>query len=393
MSTSGVNSMRQLTHHHLLRGRLILIAVLLLVLSIAFIVVTQRVAADDGQQPGQGKRLLTIHDRGKELGFITDATSIKSALESAKITLGENDLVEPALDEELVAESYHINIYRARPVVIIDGAVSQRVLTPYQTSRQIVEDAGMTLQKEDTTQVEPVIDTTAHGAGLQVTITRATPFTLVLYGKQTQAYSRATSVNEMLKEKDITIGDQDTLSVSRDAPLQSGMIIELWRNGKQTITEDQAIDFPVEQVQDTDRDAGYKQVQTAGEKGSKTVTYEVVMKNGQEESRREIQTVVTKEPKKQIEVVGAKPSFSGDFAAALAKLRQCEAGGNYANKRNPSYRGAYQFGYTTWGNYGGYYDPADAPPAVQDEAARKLYERRGWQPWPHCGSTLPDTFR
>ena len=117
------------------------------------------------------------------------------------------------------------------------------------------------------------------------------------------------------------------------------------------------------------------------------------MRNGQEVDRKEIQSVEIEKPSEQVEIVGAKPNFNGDFAAALAKLRACEAGGDYANKRNPSYRGAYQFGYTTWGYYGGYYDPADAPPEVQDQAARDLYVRRGWQPWPHCGSGLPDTFR
>jgi len=103
--------------------------------------------------------------------------------------------------------------------------------------------------------------------------------------------------------------------------------------------------------------------------------------------------VVTEQPSKQVETVGSKPSFSGDFAAALAKLRACESGGNYANKNNASYRGAYQYSYSTWANKYGIYDPADASPAQQDQAARETYVRRGWQPWPHCGANLPDTYR
>lgn len=70
------------------------------------------------------------------------------------------------------------------------------------------------------------------------------------------------------------------------------------------------------------------------------------------------------------------------------RLRLCESGNNYANKRNATYRGAYQFSYSTWNNFGGYYDPADAPPGVQDEAAKLLQARRGWSPWPACARKL-----
>lgn len=71
------------------------------------------------------------------------------------------------------------------------------------------------------------------------------------------------------------------------------------------------------------------------------------------------------------------------------RLRQCESGGNYQSKSNPLYRGAYQFGWSTWESVGGTGDPADAPPAEQDARAYALYLLRGWSPWPVCGAGLP----
>jgi hypothetical protein len=171
------------------------------------------------------------------------------------------------------------------------------------------------------------------------------------------------------------------------------MVVTLVRNGTQTVTLEEEVAFTTKTIQDADQPVGYKKVTEEGQKGVRVVTYEVQVENGQEVARKEINSVTKTEPKQQVEVVGVKPNFSGDISAALAKLRACESGGNYANKKNPSYRGAYQFGYSTWGNFGGYYDPADAPPAVQDEAAYNLYKRRGWQPWPVCGAGLPDTYR
>lgn len=69
-------------------------------------------------------------------------------------------------------------------------------------------------------------------------------------------------------------------------------------------------------------------------------------------------------------------------------LRACESGGDYANKNNPTYRGAYQFSYSTWASVGGEGDPADAPPDEQDMRARMLYERSGAGQWPVCGRYL-----
>lgn len=63
------------------------------------------------------------------------------------------------------------------------------------------------------------------------------------------------------------------------------MSIRVWREGKQTITADEDVDFKVQQIQDADQPVGYKQVQTPGVKGKRTVTYEIEVQNGQEVSK------------------------------------------------------------------------------------------------------------
>ncbi|HET8884669.1 MAG TPA: ubiquitin-like domain-containing protein [Candidatus Saccharimonadales bacterium] len=370
----------------------VIAAVSLIVLIFGVVMVT-RVHAASGESVASGDHLITIHDNGQDRGILTSATTLRAAFKEAGIPISTHDMVEPSLDETLVASHYDVNVYRARPVTVVDGNLRTKIMSPYQTPEQIAEHANIELQDEDITDISMNTDIVRQGAGLELTITRATPFTFVMYGKKIDAYTQADTVGDMLAAKDITLGEKDELSVAADTPITAGMTVKLWRNGKQTITVDEKIPFEVEQIQDVDREVGYKDIKTPGVAGKRTVSYEVVMQNGEEISRKEIRSVTIKQPTKQVEVVGAKPSFSGDFGAALAKLRACESGGNYANKNNPLYRGAYQFGYGTWGNKYGIYDPADASPAQQDQAARELYERRGWQPWPHCGANLPDTYR
>ena len=69
-------------------------------------------------------------------------------------------------------------------------------------------------------------------------------------------------------------------------------------------------------------------------------------------------------------------------------LRTCESGGNYRANTGNGYFGAYQFLPTTWWSLGYHGLPSEAPVRVQDQAARLLEARAGWQPWPQCAATL-----
>lgn len=95
----------------------------------------------------------------------------------------------------------------------------------------------------------------------------------------------------------------------------------------------------------------------------------------------------------QVQAQAQKPAevavSSSGLPPGTEQLKMCESGNNYANKNNPKYRGAYQYDISTWGGFGGFTDPADAPPSVQDAKFLETYNRRGKSPWPSCGRFLP----
>jgi septal ring factor EnvC (AmiA/AmiB activator) len=80
----------------------------------------------------------------------------------------------------------------------------------------------------------------------------------------------------------------------------------------------------------------------------------------------------------------AGPESASSIDATFACIRQLESGNNYKSPGG----GAYQFQDATWHSLGYTGSAQDHPPAVQDEAARKLQARDGWTPWttaPLCG--------
>ncbi|MCX6728411.1 MAG: ubiquitin-like domain-containing protein [Candidatus Saccharibacteria bacterium] len=346
-------------------------------------------AQDSGSQ---SSRLITIHDRGVTKVVLTKATTIGNAIADAGIPIDKKDMVEPDVNQKLIATHYQVNIYRARPVLVIDGNIRQKIITPYQTPLQIAAGAGIVVYPEDITTIDRV-DDLVSGAGLQMTIKRAIPFEFTLYGKTSTVRTQASTVGGMLSEKGIKLTKDDRVSPGANSKIVFGLPVRVWREGKQTITFEEVVNFDIEKIQDADRPVGYLNITTPGVTGTRNVTYEIVVQDGQEISRKEIASLTTRPPVKQVEVVGAKLAFSGDFAAALAKLRSCEGGYNSWNASGPYY-GAYQFDRQTWGTVANPADYGSASPAEQDNAAYQLYLRRGWHPWPVCGAAvLPDIYR
>lgn len=73
-------------------------------------------------------------------------------------------------------------------------------------------------------------------------------------------------------------------------------------------------------------------------------------------------------------------------------LRVCESTNNYSKNTGNGYYGAYQFDLPTWKSNAPVEwrgtRPDLAPSSIQDQAAKSLQAKRGWQPWPGCRAKL-----
>lgn len=284
--------------------RALIVGAVLLFVGIAYVGHAQA-ATNDSAHDG---RLVTIYDRGQKRVILTHADTVAQALQSAKITISTDDQVEPAASSQLVATDYTVNIYRARPVIVVDGAARQKIMTAAQTPEAITAAAGSQLRSEDTVAMTASQDIATDGASTVVTVSRAKSFTLKLYGVVTTAYSQAQTVGDMLLKKGVKLAKNDTASVPTNTPLTAGMTVEVWREGVQTATVSEPVAFSVRTILDADHEVGYHVVQTPGVNGKKDVVYEITAKGGKEVSRKIIQSVTTEEPKEQVEIIGTKPS-------------------------------------------------------------------------------------
>ena len=273
-------------------------------------------------------RIVTIYHDGQQQVIATEAMTIGEALDRAGVKLEQFDAVEPAANTKLVAHSYDVNVYRARPITVVDGAQRYRIMSPYQSAKKIAETAGLQVYDEDILTMSRINNFVAEGgAGLMLTIDRSTPIHMILYGKLVDIRTQATTVGELLKEKGVHMSPQDGMSPATDTVITANMTVDVYRNGEQTLSEEKEVDFKVKQIQDADQPVGYKKVQTPGTKGKKIVTFQIELKNGKEVSRKEIQSVIIVEQKEQVEVVGAKPIPSNGLSKAKGVVQFVDSKG------------------------------------------------------------------
>ncbi len=203
---------------------------------------------------------------------------------------------------------------------------------------------------------------------------------------QVRSQTQQKTIGDMLKDKGIVLGPEDQLNLPPQSPITPNLEINITRIGHQVVAQEETIPFSLETVFDNNQLVGFEQVKQEGTDGKRLVTYEIVSGNGAEIDRKILQTVIVTPAVSRIIVRGSKATASSED---FARLRQCESGGNYAANTGNGFYGAYQFSLGTWGSLGtGYGRPDAAPPAVQDDAARRLQQHAGWGQWPSCAARL-----
>ena len=100
----------------------------------------------------------------------------------------------------------------------------------------------------------------------------------------------------------------------------------------------------------------------------------------------EFQRSVEQFRRDEIRRLRTAPYVLGVPRSTLEAIAECESHGDLrAVSSDGTYRGKYQFSYSTWASVGGEGDPARAGELEQDQRAAMLYERSGSSPWPICG--------
>lgn len=236
----------------------------------AQILSTENALADDGEEDfsvntiREGAKYVTIYDEGKKLKVKSSAKTVGEVLEKAGVMVNEEDLVEPGLDTEVDMDNFFINVYRARPMIILDGGATKYVMGAGSDVKTIANRAGITIYDGDIIKMVPNM-------------------------------------------KFLEVG--------------VATVYEITRNGGRTVTEEVEIPFGETSIKDYNLAPGTSEVRQLGEVGMKEVAYDVYYVDGVEVSREFVSETVKREPVTRIVAVGASKIEQKPLTMSMGRNR------------------------------------------------------------------------
>jgi len=289
----------------------VLLVVSLVVTAIAFYVLNH----GSYELPPSDRFVAIISRDGSKQVVSTKEPNVGTLLKSLSIVLNPGDVVEPALDAPINQDDYRINIYRAKPIEIIDGAKRVFSLTAATTLRSIAKHAGVMVYPEDNLNIEPSPNFLADSSiGTRIVVDRATPINVNLYGTDTPMRTQAKTVGELLKEKQIKLGSSDNVMPVASTPITAEHKIYVVGKGFTVITLTQPIPMPVQTIYDDSLSFGTSAIRQQGSEGQQVVTYKVNKETGE---RTPLQTIIAQQAVPQILVAGTSLSgIKNDMAKA-----------------------------------------------------------------------------
>lgn len=261
----------------------------------------------------------------------TRAATVGELLQNLSISLHEGDVVEPTTDTQIVEDNFRVNVYRARPVTIIDGVTKRAVLSAAATPRAVAAQTGITVYPEDILDAVPIDNVLKEGIGEKIVINRAQPINLNLYGTPILVRTHATTVGAMLREKNVQLAKDDTVQPAQETPLTPNTQVFITRNGVQIATVQQDVPSPKEIIEDSSLSFGTQVIRQQGAPGKKLVTYQLEMKNGKEIGRHVIQEVTIVEPVKTIIARGKAVAIQADKTTIMRGAGIAESDYPYVN--------------------------------------------------------------
>lgn len=338
---------------------------------------------------------VTLDTDGEQQTVHTFGGTVQDVLDSADITVGEDDAVAPSPDTE-IGSGDHVVVRSPRELSVeVDGhEVSGGVHAA--TLAEGLPQLGLDLEGVELSE-DP--ETEIPEDGLDVIAERAPRMSVMYDTVRTETRTTGETVQDVLDAAGVELGEHDVVSPRPDEPATDGMVVDITPVLGEPEVEEVPIEAEEVEEEDPDLPEGEREVVTEAEDGVKEVTTATILHNGKERDHELDEEVVT-EPVEGLVKVGTQEEEEGTAPEGggaagdlnWAGLADCESGGDpTAVNSAGGYYGLYQFSEQTWQSVGGTGLPSEASPDEQTQRAQQLYNDVGgdWQSqWPECGVHL-----
>lgn len=186
-------------------------------------------------------------------------------------------------------------------IEINDNGLNYQMDTNTNSIDDFLKEKNINLSDRD--QILPEKDTRIF-PGMNIAIRRASKIKIQVDGRTQENYTLENTVENALRDSDVTLSRLDKTIPDKNFPVQNGMTIAVTRINVEEVTKQEDIDFKTTQKLDSKMGWREKSITTPGEKGIREINYRITYKDGKEISRVALSKSVVKDPVTQVETQG-----------------------------------------------------------------------------------------
>jgi uncharacterized protein YabE (DUF348 family) len=330
---------------------------------------------------------VTLSVDGRPLPAAGFALTVADVLANGGITLGERDLVYPALSDS-VADGQTITVEYSKQVTLhVDGDPVSFFTTATSLDQALAE---FRVRELEGAKISLSRSTTLPRTGISVAVTTPKDITVRVAGKRSALTTTAATVAELLAEQGIEVDSDDRLEPTATTEITEDLFVIVDRVEVARKTRTEAIEFETTTKKDSTLWSGESRLVQSGKDGKAKRTYQITTVNGRQTDKKLLSEKIVDEAVNAVRAIGTKTAPSSGKGINLARaamwdrIARCESGGRWNINTGNGYYGGLQFARASWNANGGrdfaaY--PHQASRAEQITVANRYYAKAGLQPW------------
>src|SRR3954466_6067984 len=248
------------------------------------------------------KNTVALTIDGQEKTVKTHASTVRELFEEQDILLQKEDYVSPTEDSK-VTNNLKIVWEPAKQVQLSKENGKESIWTTSKTVKDFLKEQSIVLNEHD--EVQPSLNT-ALKKGMDITVKRAVPLTLLDGGVEKETWSTSTTVADFLTQQGVSLTELDRVEPGLVETVTQNGVINVIRVEKVTDVVEEPISFAVVTQKDESLAKGTEKVITPGQQGLVSKKFEVTKENGQEVSRVLLSEEKLEDKQDKVEAVGTK---------------------------------------------------------------------------------------
>lgn len=188
-----------------------------------------------------------------------------------------------------------------KTVAINDNGLHFKTTTNTGIVSELLKEKNINLGDHD--QINPGMDSKIY-TGANVEIRRAVKMTVQFDGKKKEIYTFEKTIQKAMQENNISLGRLDKTNPELNSLPQNNMTVIVTRINVEEVVKQEDIDFKTQSKNDNEMSWREKKITTPGEKGIREVKYKITYKDGKEISQIVLEKNTIKEPVTQVETQG-----------------------------------------------------------------------------------------